>query len=193
MREHDGQRPFTVVLTGPESTGKTTLAKELAEKMGGEWVPEYARTRVSGLQRPYVYEDLLHILDHQKKVTEDIAGTGKPFLFLDTDLVILKVWFREVFGKMPEEMDDLIRNRKIDLYLLCRPDIPWVWDPVRENPGSRREELFDIYEKELLAADLPYEIVEGRGEERLEHAAAAVREYYHKRTHEHGRGEDISV
>lgn len=102
-------------------------------------------------------------------------------MFLDTDLVILKIWFLEVFGKMPEEMDRIIRNRKIDLYLLCRTDIPWVFDPLRENPGRRREELFALYERELQAAGLPYRIVGGEGEERLEQALTAVKEYYEKR------------
>ncbi len=182
MNERNDERPFTVVLTGPESTGKTTLAKALAEQLGGEWVPEYARTYVAALQRPYVYKDLMHIYDHQRRILDDLSERKKPFLFLDTDLVILKVWFREVYGQVPEEMDENIRKRKIDLYLLCRPDIPWVPDPVRENPGRRRDELFNMYEKELMAAGLPYEIVSGKGEERLESAAGSVRKHLHKKT-----------
>ena len=182
MEQRDTQRPFVVVLTGPESTGKSTLARDLAAKMGGEWMPEYARTYVAALQRPYDYEDLLHIYDHQRRILDDLSARKVPFLFLDTDLVIMKVWFREVYGKVPEEMDELIRNRKIDLYLLCRPDIPWVRDPVRENPGRRREELFGIYEQELLTAGLPYEIVAGEGKERLENAVRSVKEHYGTRT-----------
>ena len=180
MEQKGKERPFTVVLTGPESTGKTTLAKDLAGRLGGAWVPEYAREYVKALDRPYTYEDVLHIYEHQLRLPEDPRWREAPFLFLDTDLVILKIWFLEVFGKMPEEMDRIIRNRKIDLYLLCRTDIPWVFDPLRENPGRRREELFVLYERELQAAGLPYRIVGGEDEERLEQALTAVRDYYKK-------------
>jgi len=167
MNTEKKKDPFVVVLTGPESTGKTTLAEQLASRLGGRWIPEYAREYVASLGRPYDYEDVLNILEHQKRITEDLSGEDVPYLFLDTDLVVLKVWFDEVFGKIPQEMDDLIRNRKIDLYLLCRPDLPWEYDPVRENPGRRREALFRRYERELREAGLPYEIVGGRGEARL--------------------------
>jgi NadR type nicotinamide-nucleotide adenylyltransferase len=169
------------VLTGPESTGKSTLARQLAEQLGGEWVPEYARAYVEALQRPYTYEDVLHIYEHQLGIPEDLRWQGVPFLFLDTDLLILKVWFQEVFGKTPGKMEEALRNRKIDLYLLCRPDIPWVYDPLRENPGERREELFVIYEQELQRAGLPYEIIGGKGAERVDNALSTIKRYYKKR------------
>jgi NadR type nicotinamide-nucleotide adenylyltransferase len=178
VKKNGRQRPFTVVLTGPESTGKSTLACQLAERLGGKCVREYARDYIEALGRFYTYEDVLHIFEYQLAVLQDPRWQGAPFLFLDTDLVILKVWFQEVFGKMPGNMDEVIRNRKIDLYLLCRPDIPWVYDPVRENPGERREELFAVYEQELQRAGLPYEIVGGKGTERLENALRAVKNYY---------------
>ncbi len=180
MNNNITERPFTVVLTGPESTGKTTLARELAGRLQGQWVPEYAREYVKALGRPYTYEDVVHIYKHQLTIPEDPQWRETSFLFLDTDLVILKIWFLEVFGKMPEEMDRILRNRKIDLYLLCRPDIPWVYDPLRENPGTRREELFVLYERELQTAGMPYEIIGGAGEERLEKALTVVREHYVK-------------
>jgi NadR type nicotinamide-nucleotide adenylyltransferase len=180
MKNNVTERPFTVVLTGPESTGKSTLARQLAEQMGGAWVAEYAREYVETLKRPYTYEDVMHIYEHQLGIPDDPRWAGSSFLFLDTDLVILKVWFREVFGKIPDKMDEIIRNRKIDLYLLCRPDIPWVYDPVRENPGRRREALFTRYERELQQAGLPYAVVGGEGEERLKSALAAVRKRIEK-------------
>ena len=180
-----GKRPFTVVLTGPESTGKTTLARTLAAHFGGAWVPEYAREYIEHLGRPYTYDDVLHILQYQIKVLEDPAWQHMPFLFLDTDLIILKVWFAVKYGKVPDELDRLIAERKIDLYLLCLPDLPWVDDPVRENPGERREELFRIYKKELEEKKLPYHPVSGRGRERTKAAIEAVREAVKK--NDHGR------
>ena len=180
MKKGMTERPYTVVLTGPESTGKSTLARQLAEHLDGVWVPEYARTYVESLQRTYTYEDVVKIYEHQLTVPEDPGRQRASFLFLDTDLVILKVWFQEVFGKMPGNMDEVIRNRKIDLYLLCRPDIPWIYDPVRENPGSRREDLFRLYERELKEAGVPYAIIGGEGTERLENALGAVKTHFEK-------------
>ncbi len=175
------KRPYTVVLTGPESTGKTTLAEQLARHFGGTWIPEYARTYVETINRPYAYRDVIHIVRHQIEVLKNPDMPGNPFLFLDTDLIILKIWFHVVYGHVPEGLQEAIRKRKIDLYLLCRPDIPWVSDPVRENPGRKREELYVMYEEEIRGGGFAYKVVSGRGEERFRNAVASVvSEIYNK-------------
>ena len=169
-------RPYTVVLTGPESTGKTTLAEQLAGYFRGSWIPEYARTYVEKLERSYVFEDVVRIARHQIKQLELYKKKNNRVVFLDTDLVIIKIWLQVLYGNVPVWLNKAIEKRKIDLYLLCYPDIPWKYDPVRENPGPKRETLFVRYEEEIRRQDFPYRIVTGQGKERLYKAIAEVEE-----------------
>ncbi len=166
--------PEVIVLTGPESTGKTTLARQLAGHYGGQWIPEYARSYVENLTVPYTYADVIHIARHQIEVPEQIINSKMPVVFLDTDLIIIKVWLSVVYGKVPEWLHKAITNRKIDLYLLCRPDIAWVPDPARENPGRKREELFLMYEKEIKKYNFRYGMVSGSGDKRFFNAVNLV-------------------
>lgn len=165
-----------IVITGPESTGKTTLAADLAIYFGGYWIPEYAREYVSSLKQAYTYEDVENIARHQLGVLDDPRLGKYAWIFLDTDLIILKVWFQEVYNRVPDWLEMAISERKVDGYLLCATDLPWLPDPVRENPGHRREILFRRYQEELQKYRLIYRIVCGTGPERTRRAAHFVRE-----------------
>jgi len=164
-----------VVITGPESTGKTELAHALAERLDTIWIPEYARQYVENLDRPYEYEDVIQIAKHQiAQETEFASKMGKGILLFDTWLIITKVWLDLVFGKCPEWILDHIRSSKIDLFLVCDTDLPWIADPVRENGGEKREELFQIYCNEIRKFGFKYEIVSGIGDSRTENAINAL-------------------
>lgn len=147
---------YKVGIIGPESTGKSTLAKELAEQFKGTYVPEYAREYVERKGRKELtYDEVCEIAREQIK---SISEAG--FYFFDTELIVTKVWFEYAFGKVPEWLTEAIKTYPMDLYLLTYPDIPWVPDPARYN-GSQamREELFDRYEKEVKATGVPYYVI----------------------------------
>lgn len=147
---------YKVGIIGPESTGKSTLAKELAEQFKGTYVPEYAREYVERKGRKELtYDEVCEIAREQIK---SISKTG--FYFFDTELIVTKVWFEYAFGKVPEWLTEAIKTYPMDLYLLTYPDIPWVPDPARYN-GSQamREELFDRYEEEVKATGVPYYVI----------------------------------
>jgi len=156
-----------IVLTGPEAAGKTTLARALAEKSGGTWIPEYAREYVERLNRKYDRNDVEHIARVQVNRYDEAVSAGTYPVVFDTFLVVTKVWLTAVFGSAPPWLDRAIRRCAIDMYLLCCPDLPWLPDPVRENPGERRVGLFRAYRAEIERAGLPFAVVEGSGEERL--------------------------
>ncbi len=158
-------------IIGPESTGKTTLCKELASMFGGACVGEYARGYVEGLGRAYTYEDVEMIARQQM---DELRMTG--LCFYDTELIITKVWFEHKWGVCPMFVEDFLRDNPIDFYLLCSPDLPFVPDPVRENPHLRAY-LFGWYEREIQAAGKPYAVVGGTGAARVEGAAEAVRRF----------------
>ena len=147
---------YKVGIIGPESTGKSTLARELAEQFKGTYVPEYAREYVERKGRKELtYDEVCEIAREQIK---SISKAG--FYFFDTELIVTKVWFEYAFGKVPEWLTEAIKTYPMDLYLLTYPDIAWVPDPARSNGSDEiRKELFDRYEAEIQALDIPYYII----------------------------------
>jgi len=180
-----GASVVRIAITGPESTGKSTLARQLAAYFDTLFVPEYARIYVEQLDREYTYADVEHIARTQVRQLAAFTARAHQILFLDTYLIITKVWFDVVYHRHPAWVDEEIARHDIDLYLLCRTDIPWEYDPVRENGGERREALYEQYRKELEWNGCRYEVVEGLGEDRLQHALEHVRNFL--KNYSHGR------
>lgn len=158
-------------ITGAESTGKSALTRELAEKYGATGIPEFARTYLEALGRPYTYADVEAIARGQAALITKYRH--EPLVFFDTCLIIIKVWFREVYQKIPEWIDPEIEKIGRGVYLLCGPDLPWEDDPLRENP-DRREYLNKQYENELNLAGFEYFRVSGSGSARLDSAVDIV-------------------
>jgi nicotinamide riboside kinase len=156
-----------IVVTGPESSGKTSLSEFLAQKLNAAMIPEYARSYVENLHRHYDYNDLELIARHQIQQEKLFSGsTEKGILVMDTWLILTKVWFEVVYGIVPGWLEENISNADIDLFLVCRPDLPWIPDPVRENGGEMRNILFDRYCREISSYGFRFEIVEGEGDTR---------------------------
>jgi nicotinamide riboside kinase len=174
IMESSGKQIIRFILTGPESTGKSAISGALADYYIKNFIPEYARDYVTNLGRNYMYNDVLHIAEKQVELMKDYSEKSSGFLFVDTYLIITKVWFLKVFGKYPDWIDSEILRTKNDIYLLCKPDIPWIPDGVRENGGEKREQLFNEYLVELNNAGLHYFIVEGGWDTRLRNAIKIV-------------------
>lgn len=162
-----------IVLTGPESSGKTTLAAQLAEAFGTVWVPEFARQYLDHLGRPYVAADLLEIARGQVAVEEEKASQAEGLLFLDTSLEVIKIWSDIRFGHCAPWTLELLQARLPDHYLLCLPDLPWEDDRQRENRHNR-DELLDIYRRELNSLGVKFTEVKGSGPARFQQAKKAV-------------------
>jgi len=163
-----------IAILGPESTGKTALAKSLAEYFEAEWVPEFAREYVENLTAPYTYDDVCNIAlkqIEQEKNYENKETT--KFVFFDTDLIITKVWFQYKYKSVPEFLTDRLKQGFFDFYLLCAPDLAWEADSVREH-GTDREFFFEWYKTEIEQTNKPYVIVNGIGNQRIQHAIEAL-------------------
>ena len=168
----------TIVITGPESTGKSTLAAQLAAHFNTQWVPEYARTYIDQLDRPYVEKDLLEIAKGQFDAERKIAQQAESPVFLDTSLEVIKIWSEKKYGRCHSWIIEKLKTNPHDLYLLCQPDIPWQFDPQREHP-QEREQLFNLYHQELTEQNTNFVLISGLKEKRLINALQYVEPYFH--------------
>src|SRR5688500_11560858 len=130
-----------IVVTGSESTGKSTLARELATHFGAIWVAEQSRVYAARARRALTAEDVAPIASEQI-AAEDAAlaealRRGDRWLFLDTDLVSTVVYARHYYGSCPAWIEAEARARRGDLYLLADVDLPWQPDTVRDRPHAR--------------------------------------------------------
>lgn len=155
-----------IILTGPESTGKTTLARQLAAHYRTFWVPEFARIYLDHLERPYEQSDLLQIAKGQLALEDKLAKKAARLLFCDTGLLVLKVWSEYKYGACHPWILEQLHKRKYDIFFLCGIDVPWKFDPQREHPGVRQE-LYLLYKKELQSFKIPFVELRGNEEDRL--------------------------
>lgn len=166
-------RTFKIAITGPESTGKSTLAEQLAAYYKTVWVPEYAREYIASIKRPYNYRDILHIAQSQLQKEEELLPKANQFLFCDTELIVTKVWSEHSYKGCDEWILQNINKHLYDLYLLCDVDLPWEYDPQREHP-ELREYFFSVYLKELKSRNFPFTIISGKKDIRLRKAIGSI-------------------
>lgn len=166
-----------IVLTGPESCGKSTLAQLLADHLNAALVPEVAREFLHG-KSSYIEEDLLEIA-RQQQALELQALTGSPDIVVcDTDLLVIQIWSEVKYGRcnpwITESLDSSQRYSSASkLYCLCDYHVPWQPDPLRENPDNR-DELFALYLEKLTQSNLRHCVVKGNPQERLQQVLAAL-------------------
>jgi NadR type nicotinamide-nucleotide adenylyltransferase len=171
------RRITRVAVTGSESTGKTTLARDLAAHFGAPWVAEQARAYAARVKRALTAEDVAPIASEQI-AAEDAAfaeatrGKG-GWLFLDTDLVSTVVYARHYYGSCPAWIEAEARARLADLYLLSDIDVPWSTDAVRDRPNSR-EELHAAFQAVMSEFKARKCLVRGLGRHRLEAALNCI-------------------
>lgn len=168
--------PKRILILGPESTGKSTLAEALASHFSDLWVPEVAREYLKQLGRPYDYADLALIGKAQMALEDRLAAEAKTYLFCDTDLRVIQVWSQHRFGKIDTWVDEELERRTYALILLCATDLPWQADPLREHPDLEiREHLFEQYLKISQQSGVPFRIISGDASARLTASVEAIR------------------
>lgn len=162
-----------IAVTGPESTGKSRLSKELSDYYHVPFVPEYARSYIEQLNRPYCREDLLEIARGQLEREKAGALRNPPLLISDTEWIVLKIWSLHKFGSCDPFILDQISHADYKLYLLCDVDLPWEADEQREHPHLRSY-FFRWYQRELEQYGFRYVVIRGMGRQRLSAAIEAV-------------------
>jgi NadR type nicotinamide-nucleotide adenylyltransferase len=168
-----------VALTGPESTGKTTLSQQLAAHYGTLWVPEFAREYLDQRQigLDYTIDDLEAIargqLAAEAAAVAQAEAQGLPVIFCDTELLVIKVWAEHAFGHCPNWVREEIERHRYDLVLLLGTDMPWEPDPRREHPHLRQY-FYELYRQELIEQLSNFAEISGSEARRLEQARFLV-------------------
>jgi NadR type nicotinamide-nucleotide adenylyltransferase len=174
MEEKLKQKPsdlVKVVIFGPESTGKTTLAQQLAAHYGTEWVPEYAREYLQQKwdreQKTCEPKDLLPIAVGQMRLENELSEKANKILICDTDLLETKVYSEAYYlGSCDPLLEKHALQNKYELYLLTDIDIPWEKDDLRDKPDER-ERMFTFFKATLEKYNRDFVILSGEKPIRL--------------------------
>jgi NadR type nicotinamide-nucleotide adenylyltransferase len=169
-------KPSIIVITGAESTGKSVLTQQLGNFFICPFYPEFAREYLENSGSAYTRRDVEKIARMQKKQMDEAMNLKSAYVFFDTWMIITKVWMEVVYGEVPSWIPETIRHARVDLFLLCANDIPWIPDPLRENGGEMRHKLFEMYKANLDQFGFRYRIVTGIGDERLVNALQILRD-----------------
>lgn len=171
-----------VVLIGAESTGKTTLAEQLAEHYSTCWLPEYGREhwerKVKGLPATdlnvsWSKEEFVHIAREQQRRENDLAKTANRVLICDTNAFATGTWYERYENGRDDDVDSIGRMDKVDLYLLTAPDVPFIQDGVRDGEHVR-DWMHDRFKEQLSEGTIPFLELRGTYEGRKQTAIAAI-------------------
>lgn len=163
----------SICIFGPESTGKTTLSRQLADFFNCPLVPEFAEEVIRNKKGNISLEDMKFIAFEQDNRLKQLQKRINPLLIADTDAITTKLWIRELFDEYPGYIEKIIKQQKFDLYLLMDIDLEWENDIHRYRPEGRKE-FFENCKKTLELYQRPYRIITGRGESRFKNALNAI-------------------
>jgi len=168
-------RPFVVVVTGSECTGKTTLAQDLAREFQAPCSAEFVREYLDRKGVELDASDVEPIARGQMQSEDASAAGALDLVVKDTDLVSTMVYARHYYGACPAWIEDAARERKGDLYLLLHPDVPWVADGLQRDRPAEREHLHTLFRAALAAIGARVTDITGAWGDRREQALAAIR------------------
>jgi len=167
-------RPYYVkkiCLYGPESTGKSTMARRFAEIYNTEFVPEVAKEIITS--NIFTADDIIRIGHTQTERVNEKLKSANKILFCDTDLITTEIYSKKYLGVVPEVLFEIEKEIQYDLYFLFDIDVPWVADGMRDL-GNQREEMLKIFEMELIKRSIPFILVKGNWTEREEVIKKAI-------------------
>jgi len=162
-----------ICIYGPESTGKTTLTRQLADYYHVPYVEEFAKQVIDAKNGDICLEDMTTIVKGHHKAIEDALKQNTALLFVDTDAIISKLWSNELFGKEPSIIEEYIGRQHFDYYLLLDVDLPWVNDTHRYRP-KERDLFFCKCERQLILRGKKYSVIRGADNQRFINAKKCI-------------------
>lgn len=166
-----------IAIFGPESTGKTTLATQLAEYYKTVWVPEFARDylqeKLDSGRGICDIDDMMPIAYGQTKLENESALIANRYLFCDTNLLVTKVFSELYYNFCDSLLDKAARTHQYDLFFLTDIDVPWEDDGLRDSPEGR-ESIFEVFKQSLIDNKKTFITISGDKETRLKKAVAII-------------------
>ena len=160
-----------IVFTGPECSGKTTLSIEIAKQFNAPLVQEYAREYLENIKRDYNYNDLIQIAKGQLKIEQEYSKKTNQLLICDTNLQVIKIWSQIKYAKCDSF---ILKNLDTEAYyVLCYPDFPWEYDPLRENEHDRIK-LAKHYHQDLIENNYKFIIARGSHKKRTSFVKSVI-------------------
>jgi nicotinamide riboside kinase len=180
MEKNLRQQKTTIIkiaLFGPESTGKTTLATQLADYYETEWVPEFARDYLQKMweenQHICVADDMMPIAYGQTALENQKLSLARKYLFCDTNLMVTKVFSEMYYGFCDPLLNEAALDHEYDLFFLTDIDVPWEKDDIRDTPDGR-ETVFSVFKQTLMDTNKPFITLSGDKKSRLAKATAII-------------------
>lgn len=165
-----------IAIVGPESTGKSTISKSLAQHYQTVWVPEYARFYCASLQNTCTLQDELNMFFGQLALEDAMETIAKNNLLIcDTTFLTVKVWCDYQLGNTPQIVLEKLKTHHYDFYLIMDIDLPWQPDPLRDFKDMG-EHFMQVWHTELQALNAKYKVVSGK-EDRLQNAIDAIDDF----------------
>lgn len=162
-----------IAIVGPESTGKSQLAQQLAAHFNTEWIPEIARTFLQQQNNLYTLQDLDTIAELQFQAIKNVSDEN--LVFIDTEMYVMKIWSEIKYGLCSSTILQLLARQPIDAFLLLDIDLPWSEDPQREDPHPEdRQKLMQYYVEHIANDGKPFALISGKDQHRLDMAVAVV-------------------
>lgn len=179
LRNTDGSELIKIALFGPESTGKTTLAIQLADHFETAWVPEFARDYLqekwNSTGKICEVSDMLPIAYGQTQLENENLSKASTFLFCDTNLMVTKVFSEVYYNYCDPTLDKAAKKHDYDLFFLTDIDVPWEKDDLRDKPEGR-DVVFEAFKQALIDNKKPFVILNGNKESRLKKAIKILEE-----------------
>lgn len=185
-----------IALFGPESTGKTTLAKQLADYYETEWVPEFARDYLQEKweenKHTCVADDMMPIAYGQTALENEKLANANKYLFCDTNLMVTKVFSEMYYGFCHPLLNEAALKHEYDLFFLTDIDVPWEKDDIRDTPEGR-ETVFSVFKQTLIDAKKPFITLSGDKETRLAKAIAIINELTLAKEHDFSSSDFVQI
>ena len=172
-----GSEILKIALCGPESTGKTTLAKQLADHFKTAWVPEFARDYLQEKWNTTAQicdvNDMLPIAYGQMQLENEKLSIADKFLFCDTNLMVTKIFSEVYYNYCDRSLDKAAKKHEYDLFFLTDIDVPWEKDDLRDKPEGRKVVL-EAFKQTLLDNNKPFVMLSGDKDTRFNTAIAIL-------------------
>lgn len=169
-----------VVFLGAPSSGKTTIARTLANMFETAWMPEYGREfwELHQHDRRLTLEQLVEIAEEHVRREDAVTLAANRFLFVDTDATTTCIFSRYYHGAVHPRVAELANDTidRYDLFFLCGDEIPYddTWD---RSGVANRSLMQKMIRADLVRRKIPFMDLKGTIDQRVRTVSETLRHF----------------